>query len=757
MKNKSMFLMVLSVVCASQLWAGDLESLYQKLPEKTLCFAATGGTDNFKEDFNGSIMGQIAADSQVKAFFKQLMDSLSKAEDFKALTGPGADYEAFVIELLKQPTLIAVVPLDDDGSDEACAMLLREPIVPGSAFDKVFQQNLKQALGKQVVEKQIEGVQAYVPADPNMAEKYYIVSDRDFFMIAFDDSQHGMLKHLKAAPYSSAITDKVRALPATSDVCVLYADLQKMMTMIRQGTATDPDAQQAFMIIENLGLADIQYYCIKAGFEGKNLIIDGSLKTPTNGAIFDVVNPVDKALLEYADPKAIQASAVYFDVALLYDLIVDNVALCDADIKTQIADFETTIGCKLRDELLASLEGTFMGYMLPAYSSPELLSGGYVVTARLNNVDQFKKCMASLEAFVKSKAPADQLQITSQKTENEKEIHIWAIGLAAMMQVIPAWAVEDDMLVIASHPTIVKKMIQRVEAGTGDSLITRPEFANAMNRIPGDAFSMNLTDSKSQARQFMKMLQQYWPMLNMGLTQKGIQLPIMLPSIEPYIEQMEPGLCYVRKAPDGIEFHYEGTGLEATSGGIAGGAMGMAILMPALSRTKKVAERVVCGTNLKGLSTALFVYVNDYDDILPGENWCDVLILEADVSPKSFVCPQSDAIEGESSYAMNKNVCGKNMGKLSSDVVLLFETDKGVEQGPRNTSIKTRKHYEFLKDSYDGNTMVYKNCFNQVGGPEDLVLRHNSNGKQGCNIAFADGHIEFVTQDRIAGLRWTAE
>ena len=43
-------------------------------------------------------------------------------------------------------------------------------------------------------------------------------------------------------------------------------------------------------------------------------------------------------------------------------------------------------------------------------------------------------------------------------------------------------------------------------------------------------------------------------------------------------------------------------------------AMLLAILMPALNKVKKIAQRVVCGTNLKGLGTAQSVYSNDYED-----------------------------------------------------------------------------------------------------------------------------------------------
>jgi prepilin-type N-terminal cleavage/methylation domain-containing protein len=104
-------------------------------------------------------------------------------------------------------------------------------------------------------------------------------------------------------------------------------------------------------------------------------------------------------------------------------------------------------------------------------------------------------------------------------------------------------------------------------------------------------------------------------------------------------------------------------------------AMLLAILMPALNKVKKIAQRVVCGTNLKGLGTAQAVYANDYEDQYtrqggtaplttttwaqttggwrnPAKVWTGditlsvgaslyLLVREADVSPKSFVCGSS--------------------------------------------------------------------------------------------------------------------
>lgn len=107
-------------------------------------------------------------------------------------------------------------------------------------------------------------------------------------------------------------------------------------------------------------------------------------------------------------------------------------------------------------------------------------------------------------------------------------------------------------------------------------------------------------------------------------------------------------------------------------------AMLLAILMPARGRVKKIEQRVVCGTHLKGFGMAMTVYANDFDGhypCLPGNGpWTKelgfdygnpqpdftgaqantprtvsaslyLLVRLADVSPKSFVCPESGQVE----------------------------------------------------------------------------------------------------------------
>ena len=143
----------------------------------------------------------------------------------------------------------------------------------------------------------------------------------------------------------------------------------------------------------------------------------------------------------------------------------------------------------------------------------------------------------------------------------------------------------------------------------------------------------------------------------------------------------------------------------------------IALLMPALPKVKQFAERAVCEANMKGLSTAMIIYANDYNDALPtGDEWCDLLIQEVDVSSASFLCPS--APEGTCTYALNKNLT--TFGKPSNaNTVVMFECPSG---------------------------------WNQIGGPELLTTEYHEG--EGCNIMFADGSVEFVEADRLEQLDW---
>lgn len=146
----------------------------------------------------------------------------------------------------------------------------------------------------------------------------------------------------------------------------------------------------------------------------------------------------------------------------------------------------------------------------------------------------------------------------------------------------------------------------------------------------------------------------------------------------------------------------------------------MGILMPALARTRQLAFRMTCGTNLSGLGQAMLTYANDHEGKFPtSAQWCDLLIENTGVARESFRC--RGAPEGPCNYAMNRYT--EELGiDAPPDMVLLFETQPG---------------------------------WNQVGGASILTTENHAN--DGCNVLFVDGHVEFVRAADVDRLRWTSD
>jgi hypothetical protein len=139
-----------------------------------------------------------------------------------------------------------------------------------------------------------------------------------------------------------------------------------------------------------------------------------------------------------------------------------------------------------------------------------------------------------------------------------------------------------------------------------------------------------------------------------------------------------------------------------------------------------------CGRNLRWLAKVWMVYANDDENgrFPPPEKWCDFLLESGHVAEQHFVCPKrlfflpflSEPVlirprprRGRSHYALNPNA------KPTSppDTVLLFETKEG---------------------------------WNCSGGP--AVLSTENHEGRGCNVAFVDIHVSFVSTEQLGELRW---
>jgi hypothetical protein len=193
-------------------------------------------------------------------------------------------------------------------------------------------------------------------------------------------------------------------------------------------------------------------------------------------------------------------------------------------------------------------------------------------------------------------------------------------------------------------------------------------------------------------------------------------------------------------------------------------AASFAIVWGIIHYARKTASRVTwvtCGSRLAGLSKTIALYAYEHNSYLPDANqWCDLMILKAESTPRIFICPDSDAVLGESSYALNKYIAGKKIDEVSPDVVLVFDTDFGKSKAGRTSTISARCSYQEIKAkggnlSMFGNNpekkKVYKDRWNQAGGPEILTADHH---KEGMYIAFVKGDIIYIPKADFGKLNW---
>ena len=93
-------------------------------------------------------------------------------------------------------------------------------------------------------------------------------------------------------------------------------------------------------------------------------------------------------------------------------------------------------------------------------------------------------------------------------------------------------------------------------------------------------------------------------------------------------------------------------------------ALFMGILMPALARTRQIAFRMVCGTNLSGIGKAMLIYAGDYDEELPRSGGLD--------STWSNIIPNYMAQNRFEAYGMNADGSG-GRANISSCFYLLVK------------------------------------------------------------------------------------
>jgi prepilin-type processing-associated H-X9-DG protein len=624
-----------------------VEELAKRVPDNTIGFVATSGGDALKGDFNKSILGQLCSDPNAQTFatslWTQARAAMAREED--ANFPKDANMVMEYISLVgRRPILIGAAQAQVKEGPPACFFA----IVDGGdsktqLADAVAR--LESRLGKDgFVEVERASLKMHSLKDNNDVPLYWGWVG-NYFVIAANDAQDAAIKYVNKP--RASVPDYFKKVPGTDDALMVRCDFQKIGQIvgpfIAEESDGDVDPNDIKKVLTQLGLDKVGGLTARMGFSGSEMVSEEFLEVPEpRTGVMAAFKPVDLALLGLVDANAVEASVVNCDVASIYDTILNAIKAVAseddyAEVQEGLADLESELKINIRKDLLGSLAGPMVYYSLPMGKSLDAPMGGFALVAKLKDAALFEKTMVSLGGYISSKS--EGMFLVSDQNNAGATTHVWSIPTMALMQILPTWSILGDNFVLGSNGALHQKQCRFVAPGATrpTSLLDTAGYRKVSARLPKNLLSFAYVDSQAQFSQMMMGIQQFWPMATMMAAKEGVMLPVMLPNLDRVIKQMQPGCQYVYFDADGWHIRYQGSGVEATSlgaTGVAGVALGMGILMPALARTRQLAQRMTSGSNLSGIGKACLIYANDHDDKLPPN--LEALVKDASLSPESL-------------------------------------------------------------------------------------------------------------------------
>jgi general secretion pathway protein G len=266
----------------------------------------------------------------------------------------------------------------------------------------------------------------------------------------------------------------------------------------------------------------------------------------------------------------------------------------------------------------------------------------------------------------------------------------------------PAWTAYQGRWILALYPQMVRVALDRLMDKQAKSILDNEGFANGWKLMPPNASSMNYVDAARGVRQLYSLaLPISQALIAMGQGE-GLTMDVAaLPSLSAITRHVFPSVSAGSTTPEGylVKSHgaVPGTLASLAQASVAG-PLAVSIALPALARAREQAKRTVSMANLRGIGTAILTYAEQNKGKLPPD--LQTLVDSGAISEKALISPVDDNPGEDGSYIY-------------------------VGAGLRHTM-------------EPGLIMAYEKTENYDGGM--------------TNGVFLDGHVEFMTSERLDAL-----
>ncbi len=672
-----------------------VEELAKRLPDNTLGFVATSGGDALKGDFDKSSLGRICNDPNVRTFAAAVwtqVQAKAPARAADANTVKTALTELSAVSVFgARPMMFGVAQVEAKDGAPVCAFAIIDAGQRKAQLAETMTRLESQLRDRKAEDVEVASVKMRGIREGNDVAVYWgFVGD---YLVAGAHDARGAALQYVAKPRTT-VPEYFQKVPGTDDALAGHVDLQKIKQLLGAVAAAehrDADANNIRKALTQLGLDKVAGVTTRAGFSGPDMVLDKFVEAPEpRTGLLAAFKPVDLSLLGLVDANAVTASTLNADVGSIYDTIVDTIKAVSPDegypqFQKGLTAVESEIKVNIRRDLLGSLAGPVVFYTLPAGRMVEAPMGGFAGVLKLKDGPLFEKTMVTLGKYIAAQSKGS-LQISDQN-DGGRVTHIWSSPALSLVQIMPTWSVIGDNVVIGSNTAVHQIEAAYVKAGVKrpNSLLNNDGYKKIAAQLPRNVVSFTYVDSQAEFRQTLIGVQQFWPMAVMLATQAGVALPVVLPNLDAVARQMQPGTRYDYFAADGLHVHYQGTGIEAALGGVAGGAIGAAVALPALVRVRDQAKSTSSAAHLKQIGLTLLMSADKNGGRLPqtldelSSFGVNATTLKSPRAPKDFKGPGYIYIAGQTAAASPQNIVVYENPEYCTDGVNVLFLDGHVQ------------------------------------------------------------------------------
>jgi prepilin-type processing-associated H-X9-DG protein len=566
-------------------------------------------------------------------------------------------------------------------------------------------------------------VQALDSELPLGAVPIRVASEGDLTFISVG---YGENEPVLAKDQNLAGSDSFKAAMSALDVkpiLATYLDVGGMVAAVSAMPTVDDDTRQKIeKVMAATGLNGLKTWSCAEGFDGPDWKCESfaAAAAPRSGLVNFDATPVSQDLLKQVPRSAVMVAATRFDLAATVTGIRDELQ----QVNPQAAQM---MGMGLGAIQLATAVKPIEDVMEPlgpdwAMYTPSDSPMNLIVVNKLRD-----------PATAKAKLPMFQIALTNLASAAMRQQHMM-LQTGTMSEgdntifyfdvpfISPAWAIKDDYFYLGLYP---QSVVEALRQGGHGSILDEPKFQAVMKRL-GDkpARSLSYVDLPQTAAPVHSLLLLYERMGAGFAAMYGVAVPEpVIPPLDSVLAQLAPAGSVTWVDDAGIHcrsiYPFPGSGLlglQPQDASIGVAAASVSVLLPSLSRAREQANRIKCASNERQIGQAILLYTNGGVGKYPPD--LGELLKTQAIPVEAFICPDS------------------------------------ATKVPSNFAQMTPDQQAAWVDEHSDYVYVGKDLTGDKATAETVVLyeKRENHGRDGMNILFGDGHVEFNTMARAQSL-----